>query len=107
MNQSSAAVLVGFLLGGLLTLGRGVLAAARAVAGEVSPSSVRAGCVYPEMEDLRPVSRAVALAVAQAGISEGVAEGGLESTDAEAVAARVDAHMWVPDYLPYRDEPDA
>jgi malate dehydrogenase (oxaloacetate-decarboxylating) len=83
-----------------------LLAAARAVAGEVPASSVRAGCVYPEMEDLRAVSRAVALAVAQTGISEGLAEGALESTDAEAVAARVDAHMWYPDYLPYRDEAD-
>jgi malate dehydrogenase (oxaloacetate-decarboxylating) len=83
-----------------------LLAAARAVADEVPASSVRAGCVYPEMEDLRAVSRAVALAVAQTGISEGLAEGALESTDAEAVAARVDAHMWYPDYLPYRDEAD-
>ena len=84
-----------------------LLAAARAVAGEVSPSSIRAGCVYPEMERLHPISRAVALAVAQTGISEGVAEDGLENTDAETVAARVDAHMWYPDYLAYRDEPDA
>ena len=84
-----------------------LLAAARAVAGEVSPSSIGAGCVYPEMERLHPISRAVALAVAQTGISEGVAEDGLENTDAEAVAARVDAHMWYPDYLAYRDEPDA
>jgi malic enzyme len=84
-----------------------LLAAARAVADEVSPSSIRAGCVYPEMEDLHPISRAVALAVAQTGISEGVAEDGLENTDAEAVAARVDAHMWYPNYLAYRDEPDA
>jgi malic enzyme len=83
-----------------------LLAAARAVADEVPASSVRAGCVYPEIEDLRAVSRAVALAVAQTGISEGLAEGALESTDAEAVAARVDAHMWYPDYLPYRDEAD-
>jgi malic enzyme len=84
-----------------------LLAAARAVANEVSPSSIRAGCVYPEMEDLRPVSRAVALAVAQVGISEGVAEDGPEITDAETVARRVDAHVWYPDYLPYRYEPDA
>jgi malic enzyme len=84
-----------------------LLAAARAVAGEVAPSSVRAGCVYPEMEDLRPVSRVVALAVAQAGINEGVAEGGQEGTDPDAVARRVDAHIWSPDYLPYRYEPDA
>jgi malic enzyme len=84
-----------------------LLAAARAVAGEVSPSSIRAGCVYPEMEDLHPISRAVALAVAQTGISEGDAGDGLENTDAEAVAARVEAHMWYPDYLPYRYESDA
>lgn len=84
-----------------------LLAAARAVAGEVSPSSVRAGCVYPEMEDLRPVSRAVALAVGQAGISEGVAEDDPEGTDAESVARRVDAQIWNPAYLPYRYEPDA
>jgi len=84
-----------------------LLSAARAVAGEVPASSVRDGCVYPEMDDLRPVSRAVALAVALTAISEGVAEVGPESADAEAVAAHMDAHMWHPDYLPYRYEPDA
>jgi malic enzyme len=83
-----------------------LLAAARAVADEVAPRSVSAGCVYPEMEDLRPVSRAVALAVAQAGISEGVAEGGSEGSDAESIERRLDAHVWYPDYLPYRYEPD-
>ena len=84
-----------------------LLAAARAVAGEVSPSSIRAGCVYPEMEDLHPISRAVALAVAQTGISEGGAGDDVANTDAQAIAARVDAHMWYPDYLPYRAEPNA
>jgi malate dehydrogenase (oxaloacetate-decarboxylating) len=79
-----------------------LLAAARAVADEVPSSSIRGGCVYPEMEDLHPVSRAVALAVAQTGIDEGGAEYGLGDSDAEAIAARVDAHMWYPDYLPYR-----
>ena len=102
----------GIGLGVIASGARGVtdgmlLAAARAVANEVPPSSVRAGCVYPEMKDLRPVSRAVALAVAQAGISEGVAEDGPEGADAEAVARRVDAHVWSPEYLPYRYEPDA
>jgi len=84
-----------------------LLAAARAVADEVSPSSIRAGCVYPEMEDLHPISRAVALAVARTGIGEGGAGEGLGNTDPEAVAARLDAHMWFPEYLPYRYEPDA
>jgi len=49
----------------------------------------------------------MALAVAQTGISEGGAGDGLENTDVEAVAARVDAHVWYPDYLPYRVEPNA
>jgi malic enzyme len=83
-----------------------LLAAARAVANEVSPSSVRAGCVYPEMEALRPVSRAVALAVAEAAINEGVTEAGPEATDPEVIARHVDAQIWSPDYLPYRYEPD-
>ena len=84
-----------------------LLAAARAVADQVSPSSVRAGCLYPDMDDLRPVSRTVALAVAQAGISEGLAEGDPQGSDEESLARRVDAHIWYPDYLPYRYEPDA
>jgi malate dehydrogenase (oxaloacetate-decarboxylating) len=84
-----------------------LLAAARAVADQVPPSSVRAGCVYPEMDNLRPVSRTVAIAVAQAGISEGVADGDPGSTDTESVERRVDAHIWHPDYLPYRYDPGA
>ncbi|HEY5700971.1 MAG TPA: NAD-dependent malic enzyme [Gammaproteobacteria bacterium] len=77
-----------------------LLAAARAVADQVPKSDLNAGCVYPEVYELGPVSRAVAEAVAGAAISEGVTDE--RNKEEKTVEERVAAHMWQPEYLPYR-----
>jgi len=73
------------------------LVAARALADQVSPERLASGALYPPVEELRSVTRAVALAVAGSAVEAGVA--GL--TDASALEAEVDAAMWWPDYVPY------
>ena len=73
------------------------LVAARALADEVSPERLAGGALYPPVEELRSVTRAVALAVAGSAVATGVA--GLP--DASALEAVVDAAMWWPDYVPY------
>jgi malate dehydrogenase (oxaloacetate-decarboxylating) len=72
------------------------LAAAVALADETGPDQVAAGQIYPDIDDVRRVSRAVAIAVANQAVTDGVAEpvDDLEST--------IDAEMWFPDYLPIR-----
>jgi malate dehydrogenase (oxaloacetate-decarboxylating) len=56
--------------------------------------------LYPALEDVRAVSRRVALAVAEAAAAEGVAPA-LPPAELER---RVDAEMWQPVYRPYRRE---
>jgi malic enzyme len=73
------------------------LVAARTLAGLVSPERLASGALYPPVEELRPVTRAVALAVAGAAVEAGLA-GIAEGTD---VPAELDAAMWWPDYVPY------
>ena len=73
------------------------LVAARTLAGEVSADRLASGAVYPRVEDLRPVTRAVALAVAEAAVASGLAGIGPD-TDVEAA---IDGAMWWPDYVPY------
>jgi malate dehydrogenase (oxaloacetate-decarboxylating) len=72
------------------------LAAAKALAGCVSKELLQMACIYPRIEEVRTVSRAVALAVARRAIEEGVAE------PMEDLEARIGAAMWEPRYLPYR-----
>ena len=73
------------------------LVAARTLADQVSTARLASGALYPPVEDLRPVSRAVGLAVAEAAVAAGLA-GIAPETD---VAAAIDAAMWWPDYVPY------
>jgi malic enzyme len=73
------------------------LVAARTLADQVSTDRLAAGALYPPVEDLRPVTRAVAMAVADAAVDAGLA-GIAPGTD---VTAEVDAAMWWPDYVPY------
>jgi malic enzyme len=73
------------------------LVAARTLADLVSPERLASGALYPPVEELRPVTRAVALAVAGAAVDAGLA-GITPGTD---VRAEVDAAMWWPDYVPY------
>lgn len=72
------------------------LSAARALADMVSDELVNKGQLYPDMADVRSVSKAVALAVASEAIAEGVAE------SMDDLEAAIDEEMWQPEYLPYR-----
>ncbi|NHZ70813.1 MAG: hypothetical protein GWP18_04145, partial [Proteobacteria bacterium] len=54
------------------------------------------GQLYPDINDVRDVSRVVAIAVARRAIKEGVAD---PVDDLESV---IDAEMWFPEYLPMR-----
>ena len=72
------------------------LEAAKALAGATAPDLISAGQLYPDIEDVRTVSRTVALAVAQQAISEGVAD------LVDDLEATIDAEMWYPEYLPIR-----
>jgi malate dehydrogenase (oxaloacetate-decarboxylating) len=72
------------------------LAAAYALADEVDDELLAVGQIYPDICDVRAVSRRVASAVAEAAIEDGVAE------PVDELEAAIDAEMWYPEYLPYR-----
>jgi len=71
------------------------LVAARALAEYVSESRLRMGAIYPDQNDLRDVTRKIALAVMRQARSEGrgrrIADEELECIVSEA--------MWYPDYV--------
>ena len=73
------------------------LVAARTLADQVSQERLASGALYPPVDALRPVTRAVALAVAETAVVAGLA--GIP--DGTNVAAEIDAAMWWPDYVPY------
>jgi malic enzyme len=72
------------------------LAAAKALAKGVSEDQLAMGCIYPRIDEVRTVSRAVAVAVARRAIEEGVAK------PVDGLEERIAAAMWEPRYLPYR-----
>jgi malic enzyme len=72
------------------------LAAARALADRVTEEMLAQGRLYPDIADVRSVSRDVAVAVAEAAIEEGLAD------PIEDIEAAVDEEMWYPDYVEYR-----
>jgi malic enzyme len=74
------------------------LVAAHALADEVSAERFASGALYPPVDDLRTVTRAVALAVARAAVASGIAGIG-PGVD---VPAAIDAAMWWPGYVPYQ-----
>ena len=73
------------------------LAAARTLAGQVSDERLAGGAIYPGVDQLRDVTRAIALAVASAAREDGLARLP-EDVD---LGAAIDAAMWWPDYVPY------
>ena len=73
------------------------LVAARTLADQVSAERLANGALYPPVDALRPVTRAVALAVAETAVAAGLA-GIPDGTDLDA---EIDAAMWWPDYVPY------
>ena len=78
-----------------------LMAAADAVADQVSDAERAAGCLYPRVEDLRKVSVAVARAVGQAAIREGMVPEEAGMTD-ERLESRLAQEIWYPEYVPYR-----
>lgn len=77
------------------------LAAAHALADQVSPIRAASGAIYPAISELQVVSRAITLAVAREAIGSG-----LSAASSETLEADVDAAMWWPAYVPYRPTPD-
>ncbi len=74
------------------------LLAARTLAAAVTDERLRSGAIYPSVEDLRRVSRAIATVVAVEAIRSGSAD--LDPTaDIDTV---IDSAMWWPAYVPYR-----
>jgi malate dehydrogenase (oxaloacetate-decarboxylating) len=76
------------------------LAGAYALADQVGDDLLAQGQIYPDIHDVRSVSRAVAIAVAREAIEEGLAE------PIDNLEGAIDAEMWVPEYLPYRSAAD-
>ena len=72
------------------------LAAARALADEVDDERLGLGGLFPDITEVRRVSRTVAASVARAAVEDGVAE---PIGDIEASLNRA---VWDPHYLPYR-----
>ena len=73
------------------------LAAARALAGEVSESDLAAGRIYPPLNRIREVSASIAFAVAELAYRRGLAQG---STPLD-LAERIDQLVYQPDYDEY------
>ncbi|HAX82452.1 MAG TPA: NAD-dependent malic enzyme [Actinobacteria bacterium] len=69
-------------------------AAAETLASLVSEEDLRGGALYPPIEQLRPISRAIASAVARAARDEGVGE----LIGDAAIEAALDAQMWDLEY---------
>ena len=73
------------------------LVAARALAGLISDERLERGAIYPPINDLPRVARAIAITLVAHLRDSGY---GRQYRDAEIEAA-VDGAMWRPDYLPY------
>ncbi|NNC92519.1 MAG: NAD-dependent malic enzyme, partial [Acidimicrobiia bacterium] len=76
------------------------LAAASALADCVDASVASEGSLFPLIEDVRSVSRTVAVAVGEQAIREGLA------AELEDVGRMVDDLIWWPEYIPYRPAED-
>src|SRR3954454_15543665 len=76
------------------------LLAARTLAASVTDERFASGGIYPPVDDLRLVTRAIAVAVAGEAIEAGSA-GVPAATDVEAL---VDGAMWWPAYVSYHPE---
>ncbi len=74
------------------------LAAAHALAEQVSPADLAETAVYPELTRIRECSHAVACGVIRRAVQDGYADAKL----LEGLEERVRAAMWYPEYLPCR-----
>ena len=75
------------------------LAAAHALAEQVTEARFASGALYPPVSDLRLVARAVAIAV----VAEAARRDLVDLPPEMDIAAEVDHAMWWPDYVPYED----
>lgn len=73
------------------------MAAARALAGQVTQSDLKQGSLYPPLKDIRDVSAHIAAAVAEVAYRRGLASG-VEPAD---LLASVKARMYEPRYITY------
>jgi malate dehydrogenase (oxaloacetate-decarboxylating) len=73
------------------------LVAARTLAAQVGDERLAIGALYPAVDRLRAVTRAIAVAVATTAREDGLAALPADADLEEAV----DAAMWWPDYVPY------
>jgi malate dehydrogenase (oxaloacetate-decarboxylating) len=71
------------------------LAAARTLADKTGTELVAQGQIYPDITDVRDVSRSVAISVARKAIEEGVAD------KVDDLEAAIDGEMWTAEYLSY------
>ena len=76
------------------------LAAAKALAEQVSSADLEQGAVYPSLSRIRDCSHAVACATVQQAVKEGFADVEIM----ENLEQRIQQAMWVPEYLPIRYE---
>ena len=76
------------------------LAAAYALADQTGDDLISMGQLYPNIQDVRAVSRAVAIAVGREAIEEGVAD------SVDDLEEAIDEAMWDPEYLSYRSAGD-
>jgi malic enzyme len=76
------------------------LAAARALADQVSPEDLRESAVYPQLSRIRECS----LAVACATVTQAVKEGHADEEILEGLEENLRRAMWEPKYLPIRYE---
>ena len=72
------------------------LAAAKALAAALPDGDLDAGALYPHINSVRAVSRAVATAVFAQAVAEGVGD------PTDDVDAAIEAEIWFPEYVPYR-----
>ncbi|MCO5168676.1 MAG: NAD-dependent malic enzyme [Planctomycetes bacterium] len=102
-QANNAYVFPGLGLGVLVAQAREVTdamftVAAKALAELVTPDDLAKGALLPAVDELRRVSRGVAIAVAQEAMASGLARRPLEPGD---VPQAVDDAMWFPDYPLY------
>jgi malic enzyme len=78
------------------------LVAATTLAGMIPTARLERGGLYPQLADLRSISRAIAVAVAREATESGIAR----MAPGEQIEAAVDAAMWTPGYplMPHADE---
>ena len=90
---------MGLIASGVRRIRQEIFVAAARALSEMSPAlNDRMAPLFPDLNDIREVSRRVAIAVGAEAQSLGLAE----ATTREELEHRVDEKMWMPRYLRYR-----